>query len=61
MADESVVPKGAVVITGASTGIGMACAFHMDRLGFRVFAGIRKENDVNALIQGSEGRITPFT
>jgi NAD(P)-dependent dehydrogenase (short-subunit alcohol dehydrogenase family) len=60
MADESSVPKGAVVITGASTGIGMACAFHLDRLGFRVFAGIRKENDGNALIQGSEGRITPL-
>jgi NAD(P)-dependent dehydrogenase (short-subunit alcohol dehydrogenase family) len=60
MADESIVPKGAVVITGASTGIGMACAFHLDRLGFRVFAGIRKENDGNALIQGSEGRITPL-
>jgi NAD(P)-dependent dehydrogenase (short-subunit alcohol dehydrogenase family) len=59
MADESIVPKGAVVITGASTGIGMACAFHLDRLGFRVFAGIRK-NDGNALIQGSEGRITPL-
>jgi NAD(P)-dependent dehydrogenase (short-subunit alcohol dehydrogenase family) len=60
MADESSVPKGAVVITGASTGIGRASAFHLDRLGFRVFAGIRRENDGNALIQGSEGRITPL-
>lgn len=60
MTGRSGVTKGAVVITGASTGIGMACALHLDRLGFRVFAGIRKENDGNALIQGSEGRITPL-
>ena len=34
-----------VVITGASTGIGRACTLHMDRLGWRVFAGIRNESD----------------
>lgn len=39
----------AVFITGASTGIGEACALHLDRLGFRVFAGIRKETDGEAL------------
>jgi len=60
MADGPGVAKGAVVITGASTGIGMACAFHLDRLGFRVFAGIRNENDGRALIERSEGRITPL-
>jgi NAD(P)-dependent dehydrogenase (short-subunit alcohol dehydrogenase family) len=36
---------GAVVITGSSTGIGRACALHLDRLGFKVFAGVRKEAD----------------
>ncbi|MCC6795967.1 MAG: SDR family oxidoreductase [Candidatus Hydrogenedentes bacterium] len=41
--------KGAVVITGASTGIGEACALHLDKLGFRVFAGVRKEADGDAL------------
>ena len=60
MADGPSATKGAVVITGASTGIGMACALHLDRLGFRVFAGTRKENDGRSLIQRSEGRITPL-
>jgi NAD(P)-dependent dehydrogenase (short-subunit alcohol dehydrogenase family) len=55
-----VTTKGAVVITGASTGIGMACAFYMDRLGYHVFAGIRNEGDERSLIKGSAGRITPL-
>ncbi|MEK6743373.1 MAG: SDR family NAD(P)-dependent oxidoreductase [Nitrospirota bacterium] len=60
MTDGPGATKGAVVITGASTGIGMACAFHMDSLGFRVFAGIRNEGDGRPLIEGSAGRITPL-
>ena len=60
MANGPDIVKGAAVITGASTGIGMACALHLDRLGFRVFAGTRKENDGRSLIQRSEGRITPL-
>jgi NAD(P)-dependent dehydrogenase (short-subunit alcohol dehydrogenase family) len=34
-----------VVITGASTGIGAACAMELHRRGFRVFAGVRKAAD----------------
>ncbi|NUM55486.1 MAG: SDR family oxidoreductase [Candidatus Hydrogenedentes bacterium] len=41
--------RGAVLVTGASTGIGAACALHLDTLGFRVFAGVRKEADADAL------------
>ncbi|MDX2253196.1 MAG: SDR family oxidoreductase [Nitrospira sp.] len=47
-----------VVITGASTGIGAACALHLDRLGFTVFAGVRKIEDGVALQrQGVSGLI----
>ena len=51
----------AVVITGASTGIGAACAIHLDRLGFRVFAGVRKPEDGLALQQNSSDRLVPIT
>jgi NAD(P)-dependent dehydrogenase (short-subunit alcohol dehydrogenase family) len=50
----------AVVITGASTGIGAACAFHLDRLGFLVFAGVRKAQDGVALQQRGSNRLTPI-
>ncbi|MGH2833690.1 MAG: SDR family NAD(P)-dependent oxidoreductase [Solirubrobacteraceae bacterium] len=41
--------RGAVLITGASTGIGRACAEHLQRLGFTVFAGVRKQSDMDLL------------
>jgi NAD(P)-dependent dehydrogenase (short-subunit alcohol dehydrogenase family) len=34
-----------VVVTGASTGIGEACALRLARRGWRVFAGVRKDVD----------------
>jgi NAD(P)-dependent dehydrogenase (short-subunit alcohol dehydrogenase family) len=50
---------GAVLITGASSGIGRATALELDRKGFRVFAGIRKQEDRDSLrAEGSE-RLTP--
>ncbi len=48
-----------VVVTGASTGIGEACALRMDGQGWRVFAGVRKEADGAALKEKSSERLTP--
>ena len=50
----------AVVITGASTGIGAACALHLDRLGFLVFAGVRKIQDGEALQGQGTDRLVPL-
>jgi NAD(P)-dependent dehydrogenase (short-subunit alcohol dehydrogenase family) len=52
--------RGAVVITGASTGIGKSCALYLDSIGFRVFAGVRKASDRDMLKRESSGRITPL-
>jgi NAD(P)-dependent dehydrogenase (short-subunit alcohol dehydrogenase family) len=41
--------NGAVVITGASTGIGEATARRLVNKGFQVFAGVRKEADAERL------------
>ena len=48
-----------VVITGASTGIGEACALHLDQLGWRVFAGVRKDADGEALRRKASARLMP--
>lgn len=50
--------RGSVVITGASTGIGAACARRLDAEGFRVLAGVRREEDASRLRQGTS-RLTP--
>ena len=50
-----------VVVTGASSGIGKACALHLEGLGFQVFAGVRKEADGERLRAESGGNVTPLS
>jgi NAD(P)-dependent dehydrogenase (short-subunit alcohol dehydrogenase family) len=50
-----------VVITGASSGIGRACALRLDRMGWTVFAGVRKERDGRALRDEASERLVPVT
>lgn len=52
-------PKS-VVITGTSTGIGAACALHLDKLGWKVFAGVRRQADAEALKTKASSRLTPI-
>ena len=53
--------SGAVVVTGASTGIGRATALRLDAEGYSVFAGVRKEADARDLAQAGSDRLTPVT
>lgn len=43
--------KGAVLITGASTGIGYASAFYLAQAGYTIFAGVRKSKDAYRIKQ----------
>jgi NAD(P)-dependent dehydrogenase (short-subunit alcohol dehydrogenase family) len=52
--------SSAVLVTGSSTGIGEACALELDRLGYRVFAGVRSEADGQKLKQQAGRRLTPI-
>jgi len=59
MATIAAATARSVVITGASTGIGEACALHLDQLGWRVFAGVRKDADGEALQRKASARLMP--
>lgn len=48
-----------VLVTGASSGIGEACARRLDRMGFHVFAGVRREADGEALRARCSDRLVP--
>jgi NAD(P)-dependent dehydrogenase (short-subunit alcohol dehydrogenase family) len=49
-----------VVVTGASTGIGRATALHLAAGGQRVFAGVRKDSDADALTRAATGVLEPL-
>jgi NAD(P)-dependent dehydrogenase (short-subunit alcohol dehydrogenase family) len=49
-----------VVISGCSTGIGRTCALRLVRAGYRVFAGVRKPEDGEALRSEAGHGLTPL-
>ena len=58
--------RPAVLITGSSTGLGAACALEMDRLGWRVFAGVRSQEAARRLVEQARNkqktsRLVPLT
>jgi NAD(P)-dependent dehydrogenase (short-subunit alcohol dehydrogenase family) len=52
--------RGAVVVTGASTGIGRATALALVGAGYQVLAGVRRSADGEALRSSTEGRVAPL-
>lgn len=55
------VGRGAIVITGASSGIGAASALYLDRLGFTVWAGVRSKESGDALTRAASARLRVLT
>lgn len=49
-----------VLVTGASTGIGRSTALRLDRAGWRVFAGVRKEGDAASLREAASAQLEPL-
>ncbi|MCP3757266.1 SDR family oxidoreductase [Streptomyces sp. TBY4] len=47
-----------VLITGASSGLGEACALHLARTGFHALAGVRRPEDGERLRVAATGRLT---
>ena len=60
--DERVLMSGErlVVITGASSGIGAACARYLDERGFTVWAGVRRREDGDELARRCSSRLRVF-
>jgi NAD(P)-dependent dehydrogenase (short-subunit alcohol dehydrogenase family) len=52
--------RGAVLVTGSSTGIGRASALGLKRAGFQVFAGVRRPADGEALREAGSGALEPL-
>ena len=50
----------AVVVTGAGGGVGRACVVRLSQMGFRVFAGIRRDPPPDAWVDAPADRIDPL-
>ena len=48
------------LVTGASTGIGRATALWLDSRGWRVYAGVRREEDATSLAEAGSDRLQPL-
>jgi NAD(P)-dependent dehydrogenase (short-subunit alcohol dehydrogenase family) len=59
--DSGDLGRGAIVVTGASTGIGRATAIELDRIGYRAFAGVRKDSDAESIRGEGSDRLEPLT
>ena len=49
----------AALVTGASTGIGRACVLRLNRRGWDVFAGVRRDEDAASLRAAGSERLRP--
>ena len=50
----------AALVTGASTGIGRTTALALDQRGWKVFAGVRREEDAESLRAAASERLAPL-
>lgn len=52
--------KGAILITGTSTGVGRAAALLLDKKGYHIFAAVRREKDAESLKESASENLTPI-
>ncbi|MDQ2909362.1 MAG: SDR family oxidoreductase [Candidatus Eremiobacteraeota bacterium] len=53
-------PRAAVLVSGASTGVGYSTAVRLARAGFIVFAGVRRDADAQTLVREAGPDVTPI-
>lgn len=53
-------PRGAILVTGASSGIGKDAAVRLASAGYFVFAGVRKPSDAEKILNSNVKNIAPL-